>query len=103
MGVENAATAEERSARGRIAAAAADHGWKEMFGDVASNMRIYERAGRMILVGYRPAGAVTSATRVYATASTPPRTDLPMEELTHLDRDKTAQILAWINEEPGAH
>lgn len=48
--------AEARSARGRIAAAAAAGGWSEMFGDVATNMRIYERAGRVVLVGYVPTG-----------------------------------------------
>jgi hypothetical protein len=98
MGDKNAATAEEHSSRGRIAAAAADHGWREMFGDVASNIRIYERSGRVILVGYRPAGAVTGATRMYATASTPPRKDMPIDELTHLERGKAEQVLAWLGE-----
>lgn len=91
-------SSEERSARGRIAAAAAEHGWTEMFGGVASNARIYERSGRVIVIGYRPVGAVTGATRMYATRSTPPRTDLPMEELTGLDRGKANQILAWLAE-----
>lgn len=56
--------AEERTTRGRIAAAAAEHGWREMFDDVAQNARIYERSGRLIAVGYRPSGAVTGAHRM---------------------------------------
>lgn len=71
-----------------------------MFGDVASNMRIYERAERVVGVGYQPSGAVTSATRMYATASTPPRTDMPIDELTHLDRGKADHVLAWLAEPP---
>lgn len=93
---------EQRSARDRIAAAAAEHGWSEAFGDVASNGRIYERAGRVIIIGYAPAGAVTSATRMYGSASTPLRTDLPKDELTQRDRGKVDQILAWLQEAPSA-
>ncbi|GAT01270.1 uncharacterized protein RMCFA_1384 [Mycolicibacterium fortuitum subsp. acetamidolyticum] len=89
---------EERSARGRIASAAAEHGWTEMFDDVASNARIYERSGRVIVIGYRLVGAVTGATRMYASRSTPPRLDLPKDELTGLDRGKAEQILAWLAE-----
>lgn len=90
--------AEARSARGRIAAAAAESGWSEMFGDVAENVRIYERSGRVILVGYVPGGSVTGATRMYATANTPPRTDMPIDQLSNRDRDKAATVLAWLGE-----
>lgn len=96
------ASAEARTARGRIAAAAAEHGWSEAFGDVASNGRIYERAGRVLIIGYAPAGAVTSATRMYGSASTPLRTDLPKDELAQHDRGKADQILTWLQEPPSA-
>lgn len=89
---------DQASARDRIAAVAAEHGWRELFGDVASNVRIYERGDRTIVVGYQPAGAVTSATRMYATANTPPRTDMPIDELTHLDRDKADTVITWLCE-----
>ncbi len=99
MGDNNSQTiTEQRSARDRIAAAAAEHGWSEAFGDVASNGRIYERAGRVIIIGYAPAGAVTSATRMYGSASTPLRTDLPKDELTQRDRGKAEQVLTWLAE-----
>lgn len=95
-------SAEARTARGRIAAAAAEHDWSEAFGDVASNGRIYERSGRIILIGYTPAGTVTSATRMYGSASTPLRTDMPKDELTQRDRGKVDQILTWLQEAPSA-
>lgn len=87
---------QESTARGRIAAAAAEHGWREMFGDITWNARIYDRSGRMIVVGYRPSGAVTGATRMYATPSTPPRKGMPINQLTHLDRRKAEQVLGWL-------
>lgn len=90
--------AEERTARGRIAAAAARYGWREMFGDVADNVRIYERSGRMVIVGYGAAGAVTGAIRLYATPKTPPRCDKPVDELTHLDHSKATTVLGWLAE-----
>jgi hypothetical protein len=71
-----------------------------MFGDVVSNIRINLRAGRMVLVGYQPAGAVTSANRMYGTPKTPPRNDKPMDEMTHLDRGKAATVLGWLAEPP---
>jgi hypothetical protein len=97
-GPRAAPTRQGRSARGRIAAAAADHGWHEMFGDAASNVRAYERSGRVILVGYRPEGAVTSASRMYVTASTVPRNDMPVDGLRYVDRGKAEQVLAWLGE-----
>ena len=98
MGTDSHSSAEQRSARGRIAATAAEHGWTEMFDDVASNVRIYQRSGRVILVGYRPTGAVTGATRMYATTSTPPRTDKPIDQLTHLDHGKAELVTGWLAE-----
>ncbi|BBX30484.1 hypothetical protein B7435_16715 [Mycolicibacterium peregrinum] len=99
MGDNNSETStEHRSARDRIATTAAEHGWSEAFGDVATNGRIYERSERVIIIGYAPAGAVTSATRMYGSASTPLRTDLPKDELTQRDHDKAEQILTWLAE-----
>ena len=90
--------AEKRTARGRIGAAAAEHGWREMFDDAARNVRLYSRSGRLILVRYRPAGAVTGATRMYGSPS-PPRKHMPTDELRHLDRGKAEQVLAWLTED----
>lgn len=90
----------ERTARGRIAATAAEHGWREMFDDVADNARIYERSGCLIIVGYRPAGAVTGANRMYP--SIQPRKELYFEQtdqLTHLDSGKAEQVLGWLAED----
>ncbi|OBF76158.1 hypothetical protein [Mycolicibacterium fortuitum] len=98
MGDNSETSGEQRSARDRIAATAAEHGWSEAFGDVASNARIYERSERVIIIGYAPAGAVTGATRMYGSASTPLRTDLPKDELTQRDSGKADQILTWLAE-----
>jgi hypothetical protein len=48
------------------------------------------------VVGYRPAGAVTRAHRMYGTTATPPRKDMPIDKLTHLDRGKAEQVLGWL-------
>jgi hypothetical protein len=98
MADKDDAAMEARTARGRIAAAAANHGWREMFDDVVWNVRIYERSGRTILVGYREAGAVTGATRMYATPSKPPRRDRPIEHLRLLDGGKADTVLGWLAE-----
>lgn len=35
---------------------------------------------------------------MYATANAPPRTDMPIDELTHLDRDKVDTVITWLCE-----
>jgi hypothetical protein len=84
---------EQHTARGRIAAAAAEHGWLPAVGtDEVWNTRIYERGNKQLLVGYRFAGSVTSAFR--RTAPHGSWTD----DLTHRDRGKAEQVLAWLAE-----
>lgn len=87
--------ASDPSARGRIADTAAANGWTEMYGDIASNVRIYERSDRTILVGYMPSGSVNGASRLQT------RDDIPvvkLDELTQLDHDKATQVGAWLTE-----
>lgn len=69
-----------------------------MHGDVASNVRVYQRGGRTVIVGYRPSGGVTGATRMYGGASAPSRKKMPVDELTNLDHDKAGRVLSWLSE-----
>ncbi|MFA5712361.1 hypothetical protein [Mycolicibacterium sp.] len=90
--------AEERTARGRIAVAAGEHGWNEMFGDVAENVRIYTRGAATVLVGYRPNGGVTGASRGRVDASGRLEKGGWLDQLTHLDASKAEQVLVWLAE-----
>jgi len=79
---DDARSQPKKARRARVAAAAAEHGWHEKFDDVAWNVWIYERSGRVIIIGYRQAGAVTGATRMYMAASGHVRKDMRIDELT---------------------
>jgi len=87
--------ASDPSARGRIADIAAANGWTEMYGDIASNVRIYERADLTILVGYMPSGSVNGASRLQTPDGVPV---VKLDELLQRDRDKAAQVQAWLQE-----
>lgn len=75
---DDARSQPKKARRARVA----EHGWHEKFDDVAWNVRIYERSGRVIIIGYRQAGAVTGATRMYMAASRHVRKDMRIDELT---------------------
>jgi hypothetical protein len=87
--------AEERTARGRIAVAANERGWQEQFDDVASNVRIYTRGRKQILVGYRPDGGVTGAHRGVIRQDKN-RTTRWSEVLTQRDSGKADTVLGWL-------
>lgn len=81
------------SMRDTIHEVAVQAGWAPALGtEIASNVRIYQRENRTLLLGYTPNGAATGLSELIETATgTEQRFEVP-----YRDKDKAAQIIAWL-------